>query len=271
MELEGKMEFLGKLGRLFTIIPSANKPFIFLDILIVALLIYWLYVLIKETRAWRILLGITVVLVILLLSRLLGLITLNWIIKNFLTMLVVAIPVVFQPELRAALEKIGRVRLLTPTLMKGDKEKIIDNIAEAASLLAKSGNGALIVIQRQTGLRDYAETGTILDALVSTPLLLNIFSKRTPLHDGAVIISGSKILAAGCMLPLDESRLKYNQGARHRAALGISKETDALVVLVSEEEKNISLVSGGKIESDLSAFDLKQKLLKAMEIKPSQK
>lgn len=247
-------------SEIFIPLSSQRPIFAALDILIVAFIFYYIYRWIKETRAFRIFLGIFVIVLFLLTSKILGLSTLNWLIKNFITMIVVAIPVVFQPELRAALEKLGRVRFRHEIPLKAqEKEKIIEEVVSAVDVLSKTESGALIVFQREDPLKEYIETGTILEADLSTNLLLNIFSKKAPLHDGAVIIEGRKIKAAGCLLPLDDSKRKEVLGARHRAALGISKETDALVVVVSEETGQISLVSQGKMLS-LSPFELKQSL-----------
>jgi len=258
----GVLGFFEKIGLFWESIGSLSRlPFIILDILITAFLFYLLYLLIRETRAWRIFLGLLVVLLVMLMSKLLGLSTLNWIFKYFLTMLVVAIPVVFQPELRAALEKLGRIRLSEFPQKGKDLERIVDEIVTACDTLAKTETGALIAIQRRTGLKDYAETGTPLNADLSSLLLLNIFQKRAPLHDGAVIVVGNKIKAAGCLLPLDDTRVKSSFGARHQAAFALSKETDALVIVVSEEKGEISLAKEGKMFLSLSPFDLKQALI----------
>lgn len=240
---------------------SARLPFIILDILIVALLFYWLYVFIRETRAWRIFLGLIVIILFMLMSKLLGLTTLNWIFKNFLTVLVVAIPVVFQPELRVALEKLGQIRLSEFSQKPKDVDKQVDELVSACETLSKAEIGALIAIQRGVGLKEYAETGTWLNADISAPLLINIFQKRAPLHDGAVIIAGNKIQAAGCLLPVENTRVRQSFGARHQSALALSKETDALVIVVSEEKGDISVAKGGKMALSLSAFDLKQVLV----------
>jgi len=251
-EIRGYLNFGIELKRL---------PFVFLDIFLVALILYWLYLLIQETRAWRISLGLIFILFVLVVSKILGLVTLNWIFQHLLTMLIVAIPVVFQPELRSALEKLGRLRLSEFSQKKPTAEEVVDEIVNACEFMARAKVGALIVIQKETGLREYIETGTRLDADLSTPLLLNIFYKNTPLHDGAVIVVGNKIKAAGCLLPMAEQRIKSGLGARHQAALGLSKETDALIVVVSEERGEISLAKEGKMVLKLSSFDLKKILL----------
>jgi len=236
-----------------------------LDIFVVALIFYWLYLLIKETKAWRISLGLVFILIVMLFAKFLGLVMLNWIFRHFLTVLVVAIPIVFQPELRSMLEKLGRIKLSDFPQKKKDSGNLINAIVDAASLMAENRIGALIVIQKKTGLKDYIEMGTILDAEVSAPLLVTIFSKNSPLHDGAVIIVGHKIKSASCLLPMAETRLKQGFGARHQAALGLSRETDALIIVVSEERGEISFVREGKINSKLSPFDLKHLLSKELE------
>ena len=254
--------FFERVGTFWSFISSTSKmPFIILDVLVVAILIYWLYILIRETRAWRIMLGLVIIFIAMLISKLLGLITLNWIFKNFTTVLIVAIPVVFQPELRMALEKLGRIRLAEFPQKGQDLDKMVDKIVDAADNLAKARTGALIVIQRKTGLKDYAETGTVLNADLSSLLLSNIFQKNAPLHDGAVIVIGSKIKAAGCLLPLEDTKINRTFGARHQSALALSKETDALIIVVSEENGKISLACGGEMTSGISPFDLKTTLL----------
>jgi len=256
------VDIFERMGRFWSSFGETSRlPFVVLDIFLVTLLFYWLYILIRETRAWRIFLGLLVILLVMLMAKILGLVTLNWIFKNFLTALVVAIPVVFQPELRTALEKIGRIRLAEFPQKKKEWEKIIDEVVTACDLLSKSQTGALIVFQRRTGLKDYAETGTILDAEVSANLLLNIFQKKAPLHDGAVIIANNRIKAAGCLLPLDNARTDSHYGTRHQSALTLSQETDALIVVVSEETGAISLAFEGQMNSGISSFDLKHALL----------
>jgi diadenylate cyclase len=153
------------------------------------------------------------------------------------------------------------LRLSEFSQKKPTAEEVVEEIVNACEFMARAKVGALIVIQKNTGLRDYIETGTRLDADLSTPLLLNIFHKNTPLHDGAVIVVGNKIKAAGCLLPMAEQRIKSGLGARHQAALGLSKETDALIIVVSEERGEISLAKEGKMVLKLSPFDLKKILL----------
>ncbi len=246
-----------------------NHPFEILDILLVAILIYWVYLILKETRAMRILYGIAILAVVMILGRLLQLQALNFLLTFVLAGLVVAIPVVFQPELRAALEKLGRAKFVGDfgKLKTNKIEDIVGEIVAAADFFGKNQRGALIVLTRQTGLRDIIQKGVKLDAIVSRQLLINIFTPKSPLHDGAVIISGDKIIAANCWLPLTEQEFNLNLGTRHRAAVGISLETDAIVLVVSEETGKISLVVEGNLTTNLSSFQLKDLLVKLLQHK----
>lgn len=246
-----------------------NHPFEILDILLVAVLIYWVYLILKETRAMRILYGIAILAVVMILGRLLQLQALNFLLTFVLAGLVVAIPVVFQPELRAALEKLGRAKFVGDfgKLKTNKIEDIVGEIVAAADFFGKNQRGALIVLTRQTGLRDIIQKGVKLDAIVSRQLLINIFTPKSPLHDGAVIISGDKIIAANCWLPLTEQEFNLNLGTRHRAAVGISLETDAIVLVVSEETGKISLVVEGNLTTNLSSFQLKDLLVKLLQHK----
>ena len=235
-------------------------PYVVLDILIVTAILYWSYLLIRETRAIRILYGLLILLLLMGLGRFLNLSLLNWILGYIMTMLVVAIPIVFQPELRNALERLGRARILTDFSSKGIRKNYIDEIVEAAEILSKQKNGALIIIQRKTGLREYTERATEIYASVSSELLLSIFYPKSPLHDGAIIIVGDKIVAASVSLPVSESDSASNLGMRHRAGLGITENSDAVAVIVSEETGSISIAQSGHIEKRVSSERLKNKL-----------
>ena len=247
-------------------INISNNPYILLDILTVALLFYWAYLFLKETRAMRIIYGIVILAVIFMLGRALQLSTLNFILKYIITVIVVAIPVVFQPELRSALERLGRADIVGGFggLKRSKMISIVKEIVQSTELLSKNKIGALIVLTRQTGLRDYIETGVRLNAEVTTEVLMTIFTPKTPLHDGAVIIDGDKIIAAGCTLPLAEIQYDYNLGTRHRAAIGLSMQTDALVIVVSEERGMVSLGSNGILSRDLSSEKLEELLVKLL-------
>jgi len=183
-----------------------------------------------------------------------------------LTGILIAIPVVFQPELRSALFKLGRTKITSEfkQLTRTELEKVIDTLSESCEILSKQKHGAIIVLSRSDRLKEYLEEGRELDARLSTEMLLTIFSPNTPLHDGAIIITGSKIKAAGAILPLPEKKFSYQYGTRHRAAIELSTLTDAIVLVISEETGNISLVIDGIIDKDLDKKSLKEKLHKLL-------
>ncbi|WP_338833350.1 Cyclic di-AMP synthase CdaA [Moorella humiferrea] len=235
-----------------------------LDISIVAFVIYKFIMLIRGTRAVQLIKGLVVLVVASVIAERLNLTTINWLLSQLRLVIVVALPVVFQPELRRALEQLGRgkffARPLT-TLGAEDMEKLISELVRAVQVLAKNRTGALIVIERETGLNDYIETGIRVDGVVSAELLINIFVPLTPFHDGAAIIRGDRVVAAGCFLPLSESPYLSKQlGTRHRAALGISEISDAVVLVVSEETGVISVAEGGKLTRFLEEKSLKELL-----------
>ncbi|MFZ5590953.1 MAG: diadenylate cyclase CdaA [Bacillota bacterium] len=235
-----------------------------IDIAIVTYVLYRLMLLIKGTRAVQLLKGIAVLLVATAISSLFKLYTLHWLLKQSLYFLAVALPIVFQPELRRALEKIGGGKFIARSfvnLSEGELEKTISSIGQAVEYLAERRIGALLVLERVTGLEEHAETGVKLDAWLSAELLVNLFIPKTPLHDGAVIVRGSRILAAGCVLPLtDEHNLSKELGTRHRAGIGISEVSDALAVMVSEETGKISLAVEGTLLRGLTRPALEEKL-----------
>lgn len=238
-----------------------SSALLFVDILIVAIFFYWIYVFLKETRAMRILYGLFFLLILMALGRVLNLILLNWILRSLMTVLVVAIPVVFQPELRAALEKLGRTKLLGElSFSKKDYSQVINELLTAVHLFSSQKIGALIVLKRHDGLREFIDNGTEIDATVSAELLSSIFFPKSPLHDGAVIIEGDKIVSARSVLPVSQIALGGNLGTRHKAALGVTEDSDALVLVVSEETGNISLAVGGKIETRMSEERFKNRL-----------
>lgn len=239
-----------------------------LDIILVAILFYYLLVLIKGTRAVQILQGVGILLILLLVSYYLKLKTVYWILEKGLLATAVALPIVFQPELRRALEYIGRRGgIFRVSYYKLDKEylnKLVDEITWAVFILSQAKMGSLMVIERETGLQDFIETGIKINAEISAKILLSIFVPQSPLHDGAVIIRGGKIIAASCYLPLSEeiSVSKDKIGARHRAAMGVTEETDAIAIVVSEETGGVSIVKRGKMTRHLNAENFK-KLLKS--------
>lgn len=222
-----------------------------LDIIIIAYATYKILLLVKETRAEQLLKGVLALLIVAKLSSTFNLYTLNWLINNLLTAGLLLFIVVFQPELRRVFEKIGRsngvIRSLVSVRDEQAKHKS-DEIVSAVASLARQKIGALIVLEDQTGLNEYIETGTLLNAEVSSELLINIFIPNSPLHDGAVVIKDDKIVAAGCFLPLSENyTISKELGTRHRAALGLSEVSDALVIVVSEETGMVSIVEHGEI------------------------
>jgi len=234
-----------------------------LDILLVSFILYRLFLLIKGTRAVQLLRGMLMLLVAYLVSRALGLNTITWLVQSAATMILVAIPVVFQPELRRALSLLGQGELFRGELFNGkahDPAKVIDEIILAARQLSSRKIGALIILERQTGLQEFIETGTPLMALVSSDLLTSIFNTQSPLHDGAIIIRGDRIAAAGALLPLSESFRRTQKrpiGTRHRAALGLTETTDAIAVVVSEETGIISVAHMGQLQRHLTEDDLR--------------
>jgi diadenylate cyclase len=226
------------------------------DIAIVAVLIYWLFSLIRGTRAVSLVIGVTVLFAVYAAARFFELQLLTQMLQAGAVVGLFALVVVFQPELRRALERIGRVGsfnwLFSPAEQRA-VEHVADEVARAATLLSGDGHGALIVLERDTGLEEVAETGVMIHADVSSDLLRTIFAPRTPLHDGAVIIREEMILAAGSLLPLAEMTVHTERfGTRHRAALGITEQTDAVVIVVSEENGQVSLVERARIVRNLN-------------------
>ncbi|ACV28419.1 DNA integrity scanning protein DisA [Anaerococcus prevotii] len=219
-----------------------------IDIAIVAFVIYKLFSLLRNTRAEQVLKGLIFVLFFASIADILNLNTVSWVMNQFLTVALVFIIVVFQPELRSALERLGRGRSLFSSEKIQRDERSIDELVSAMSSLSRQKIGALVVLEREVGLSDIIESGTKLDSDISSELLINIFIPNTPLHDGAVIIRKNTIAAAACYLPLSSSNtIAKELGTRHRAAIGISEKSDCLVVIVSEETGNISVAENGKI------------------------
>ncbi len=239
-----------------------------LDILVVAFVFYRLYALVRGTRAALMLNGFLVILIAGLLSQGIGLTTLNWIINNLRTVWVIAFIILFQHELRSALAQLGRNRIVSLFLKVEKDVGYIQEICRAVEGLARSGLGGLIVLERETGLRNYSENGVIINSKVNADLIETIFTPPSPLHDGAVIISDDNLISARVILPLSQDpSLSRVLGTRHRAAIGLSEESDALVVVVSEETRTISLCEAGIIERDLDATTLRQELLKRLRAK----
>ncbi len=238
-----------------------------LDVLIVAYLIYRVLLLARGTRAMSLLRGVVLVLLVLLVSSWLP--TLRFILNAIVPVAVIALVVIFQPELRMALERLGRTGFLPAPLGSLSEESgpdVIGEVVEAAATLAEKGYGALMVLERAQPLVDITRTGKTISGRVSVELLITIFSPRTPLHDGAVVIRGAQVLAASCVLPHSERPgLSTETGMRHRAALGLAERTDAVIVVVSEETGNISLAFNGTLSPALQRSQLTERLMELFE------
>ncbi len=231
-----------------------------LDVIIVSFLLYWAYSFLSHTRAVQLLKGIIVIVVIALLSNILKLDTLNWLITNITSYVVILIMILFQPELRRLITQFGQRNWISNTVNSEPFQ--LDELVNATVAMSELKIGSLVVIERNTGLRSYVESGVSIDATVSEELIRTIFFPNTFLHDGAIIIQEGRISAAACYLPLSDSRqIKKYHGARHRAALGIAEETDALVVVSSEETGAISIMVNGKIYPKVKVNDLKNMIL----------
>ena len=233
-----------------------------IDIMIVAVIIYELLLLTRHTRGSALLKGLFLLLVIVILSNILGLTSLNWLLVSILQNGALVLVILFQPELRKMLERMGRSRLINQNnrhSSEDDGNTIIAEIVQTIVDLSRRRVGALLVFERQTGLQDVIETGTLLNAEISAPLLENIFEPNTPLHDGAVVIRDDQVMAAACILPLAEaSGVSRELGTRHRAAIGITENTDAAVIVVSEQTGIVSLAMDGTLKRPLSVDELKE-------------
>jgi len=237
-----------------------------LDIAIVTVLLYWLLSLISGTSAATLVRGILILFALgFVLSNVFNLTMLQFLLRNSIPALIIAIPVLFQPEIRRALEQLGRAGSLIPrTTAASPNTRLAETIASAAQQLAERRFGALLVIERSTPLGEYASKGVAIDALLSTELLLNIFWPNSPLHDGAVIIHGDRVVAAGVVLPLSQSPTVEHMGTRHRAGIGITEIADAIAVVVSEETGSISLANAGRMVRNLGEARL-QKVLSILD------
>ena len=229
-----------------------------IDILIVALLIYRILLLVQGTKALQMLAGLTVIILLYFFSETFELLTLNWILHTFMSSLLILIIIVFQDDIRKALAKIGTVPIAR---IQTEYSFGIEEVVKAVTKLAEKKIGALIVFEREISLKDYLEGAVLLDAKVSEELLISIFNPKSPLHDGAVVISGGKIVAAGVVLPLSTNPdIAKDLGTRHRAGIGITEVSDAVAVIVSEERGEISLAVGGKISRDITPATLRKML-----------
>lgn len=234
-----------------------------IDIVLVAFILYFIYKSIRDTRAISLLKGLVVLAIVSALSRYFDLHVVNWMIQQSLTIIMVALPVVFQPELRRGLERLGRGGFFMKTVELPEQELnyVIEEVIRTARNLSRDKTGALIVFEREVGLAEIIDTGVPIDGKVTRELLENIFVVNTPLHDGAVVIRGTRIMAAGCLLPLTSKRdLSTELGTRHRAAIGLSEQTDAVILVVSEETGKISYTYGGHIYRHLEERQLQDVL-----------
>jgi len=265
------------LTEFFKIIFNSIKTislFSILDIIVVSYIFFKAYMLIKETRAVQLLKGILLILLLLPVSSFLQLNMLNYILSKTITIGVLSMIIIFQPEIRRVLEHLGRSAFNDRHILEDEEvmEKVVSEVVDAVDNLSKSKTGALIIIENRTGLGDVIATGTKLDAIVSAALLENIFVVNTPLHDGATIIRNDKIVASGCFLPLtNNDEISKALGTRHRAGLGISENSDALTIIVSEETGNISLAVNGKLTRNYTKDRLKDILVRILKSRQKKK
>src|SRR5215813_7656103 len=234
-----------------------------IDILVVAVVLYRVFVMFKETRAVQLLVGLGGLMAASFLARRFELYGTSWLLDNFWSFWVLALIVLFQPELRRALAQLGQSRFFQGMALAAREERghLLDDVVKAADALAAKRIGALVVLERGISLRNYSELGVPLDAVVSADLLVSLFLPYSPLHDGAVFVRGNRVAAAGCFLPLSRNtQLGRNMGTRHRAGLGLAEETDAVVLIVSEETGRISLAVDGQMESPLDQEALRRRL-----------
>lgn len=228
-----------------------------LDIVLVATLIYQVYGLLSGTRAVNVVRGVGVFVGVWAFSSLLGLTTMNYLLGKAATVGLIALVVVFQPELRAALERIGRPRVRGVNAHGA----VLQEIARATERMAERKTGALIAIERRTPLGEYAATGVTIDAQISAPFVEALFARNAPLHDGGMIVQGGRVMAAACLFPLQSSDGTYRRyGTRHRAAIGLSELTDAVIVVVSEERGSIRIATSGRLSADLTGAELRDRL-----------
>jgi len=236
------------------------------DILIVSVIFYFIFLLLKGSRAVHVLIGLAVITIIYLIGRTFELVTLNWILDKFFMITLVAIPVIFQKELRMGLEKLGHTKLSIGDFNNQKTEELINTLVTTSEYLATNKIGALIVLENKNPLKEYIETGIKINAKVSKELLETIFFPKTALHDGAVIISNNTIIAASCILPTTFEQVQSDLGTRHKAAIGLSDTSDAFIIVISEEKGTISFAEQGKLKRNLSPIAL-QKILTQLLIK----
>lgn len=262
------MELLDSFWRFINAFISEIRITYIIDIGIIAFVFYKLLGLIKETRAEQLVKGFIIILLISKVSEWAKLYAINFILQSTFTIGLIALVILFQPELRKALEHLGRSQWVITSNKKGYHEEVlkaINEIADAASVMSRKKIGALIVIERTIGINDIVETGTVTDSQLSADLLMNIFYPKSPLHDGAVVIKNNRIMAAGCLLPLSSNKyISKELGTRHRAAMGMTESSDALIVIVSEETGAISMAVEGKLQRFLDPTTLKELMEQAL-------
>ncbi len=245
------------------------RPMDVVDVIVVAFFIYKILQFIKETRAEQLVKGLLLLLFATRISDWLKLYTVSWILRNTMTLGMIALIIVFQPELRRALEYIGRGSLFSKYIVPVEKDhlgELKSSISNAVAYLKQRKTGALIIIERETGLSEVADTGSRLNAHISEELLINLFNTNAPLHDGAVIIRGDRLLAAGCVLPLSHNKnLSKNLGTRHRAGIGITENSDAVAIIISEETGDISVAIDGKLSRFLDVKSIERIILNIYE------
>jgi diadenylate cyclase len=240
-----------------------------IDIAVVSFLFYRLLILVRGTRAAQMLIGLIMLIFLAVLAEWLRLSVLNWLIDSLRTVWVVVFIIIFQPEMRKALSQISESRVFKRFVSVGEFGYLAE-IQSAVERMSRKGLGALIVIERNIGMKNYLETGTKIEADVTAELLETIFTPPSPLHDGAVILRGNQILGAACILPLSSNPyLEKALGTRHRAAVGLTEETDAIVIVVSEETRKISVAENGQLDTDLQIGDLKSRLSGLLKVKPA--
>ena len=260
-------EFLGRIYSWLAFIPKITLGNLF-EILIISFLIYEILIWVQNTRAWVLLKGGLMILAFYLGASLLRLNTITWMINHMGQLALIALLIIFQPELRKALEQLGSKNIITDLFIsensrqqEGYTEKTVNEITRAAFEMGKVKTGALIVVEQAIRLTEYESTGIQMDCLVSSQVLENIFEHNTPLHDGAIIIRGDRIVSATCYLPLsDNMRISKDLGTRHRAAVGMSEVSDALIIAVSEETGAVSVAQGGKLARNINEAQLRIKL-----------
>ena len=270
------MEAIGSwFGRMISFIPAMRLTNV-VEILIISVLIYYILIWIRDTRAWTLLKGVLVIFAFVLFAYVFNMSTILWLFQNLISVIIISLFVLFQPELRRALEQLGRKNILTSVFSIGSsggedlqetktQEKTKTEIIRACMEMSKARTGALIVIEQDVRLSEYERTGIFLDSLVSSQLLINIFEHNTPLHDGAVFVRDNRIVAATCYLPLSDNMLLSKElGTRHRAGVGISEVSDSVTLIVSEETGMISIAHDGMLFRGLNAEELREQLGKLM-------